>query len=178
MRACALIGWLAGALALAAATLANAAAADPTRDAIRALIVRDGVAELQRPVFADYRRALEGFYAALGYLPAWFTAGRALPEAAVALDELAAAPAHGLIAADYDVDGLRREAEAIAGDHRSAQRLARADVALSLTLLRYVSELHGGRVPPRTAGFFLASGNSEFDPGAVLAQALAEHRLR
>lgn len=178
MRARVLIGWLAGALFLAAATLAHVAAADPTRDAVRALLARDGVPELQRPVFADYRRTLEGFYAARDYLPAWFTGGRAQPEAAVALDELAAAPAHGLVAVDYDVDGLRREAEAIAGGDRSAQRLARADVALSLTLLRYLSDLHGGRVPPRTAGFLLASGNSGFDPGAVLAGALGEHRLR
>src|SRR5262249_16926023 len=76
--------------------------------------------QLRRPDFSTYRSALEDFYGRSAYAPKWLTQDAPWREA---LDELAAAPTHGLDAADYDVAWLRGELDAIAkGDDASARR--------------------------------------------------------
>src|SRR5689334_15927067 len=134
--------------------VASSAAADPpdreASDAIHALVVRGHLPQLKHPDFTRYRPALEAFYRANGYAARWLD-----PDAPwhAALDELAAAPMHGLDAADYDVDWLRGEFEAIAAGDRASERGPRADVALTVSLFRLLSDLHGGRVKPERAGF-------------------------
>jgi len=71
-----------------------------------------------------------------------------------ALRLLAFAADEGLDTADYDVDGLRALAQASATTHEP-EAIAHADVALSRALLRYLRDLHIGRVDPRAAGFVL-----------------------
>jgi murein L,D-transpeptidase YcbB/YkuD len=122
----------------------------PDRTEIRALIASGTLAQLRRPDFASLRPALDDVYRDPGYAPLWFGGGDA-PRAL--LVELSAAPTHGLDPADYDVDWLTAEASAIAAGDRSTTRIARADVALTVSFYRLLSDLHRGRVSPERAGF-------------------------
>jgi murein L,D-transpeptidase YcbB/YkuD len=122
----------------------------PDRTEIRALIASGTLAQLRRPDFASLRPALDDAYRDPGYAPLWFGGGDA-PRAL--LVELSAAPTHGLDPADYDVDWLMAEASAIAAGDRSTTRIARADVALTVSFYRLLSDLHRGRVSPERAGF-------------------------
>src|SRR5439155_13624502 len=115
------------------------------------------------------RKALADFYRADGYTPQWFSASAPWH---AGLAELAGAPAHGLETTDYDFDWLAAEFAAIAGGDRAPERAARADVGLTVSLFRLLSDLHRGRVAPARAGFRFESGRKPFDLGASLRTAL------
>ena len=141
-----------------------------TRDQVRALITRASLASLRRPDFATYRQPLEAFYGPSGKAPQWLTAN-ALWRAGVA--ELSAASDHGLEPSDYDVDWLNREFSAIAAGDLTPERVARADVALTVSLFRLLSDLHRGRVGPAGAGFKLSAGEKPLDVAALVRGSLA-----
>lgn len=160
---------------LAAALLfAGAAQADEASNAIQALIARGNLLQLARPDFSRYRAALDAFYKPVGYAPQWRT-----PDAPWrrAIDELAAAPTHGLDPADYDVDWLQGEFERIAAGDRASERGPRADVALTVSLFRLLSELHRGRVTPESAGFRFKGNDTPLDPAALVRAGLANGDL-
>ncbi len=154
--------------------LAGVAVADEpdtqAREAIQALIARGSLLQLEHPDFAAYRSDLIAFYGASGYAPQWLADERAWR---AALAELAAAPTHGLDAADYDVEWLQGEFVAIAAGDRASERGPRADVALTVSLFRLVSDLHRGRVTPERAGFRFRRTDTPLDVGALVSAGLA-----
>ncbi len=93
------------------------------------------------------REWLRAVYDGDGATPVWFTASGPRPAVASALATLRQAGTHGLDPGDYDPDAREREI-ATAAD-LSPERVARADVALTLALLRYASDLAQGRVAPQ-----------------------------
>ena len=163
--------WLGGALLLAASTVSAQAPAAPGGDEIRALIARGSLPQLHRPDFAAYRSALDDFYRAGGYAPQWLGAAEPWRDG---LGELVAAQDHGLDPADYDVAWLEGEFSAIAAGERAPERIARADVALTLSVFRLMSDLHRGRVSPAQAGFKFNGGEKPLDLAALLRNALAQ----
>ncbi|OGB17990.1 MAG: peptidase [Burkholderiales bacterium RIFCSPLOWO2_12_67_14] len=111
--------------------------------------------------------------------PLWFDAGRPRPQAWQAVELLAGAPGHGLVAEDYGVDALGRQvAEAAlepALDDQAQERLAQA---LSGAMQRYLSDLHQGRLDPRQIGHhFDPPPRDGFDPAARLREGLQAGRL-
>ena len=147
----------------------------PDREQIHVLIARGALPQLRRPDFADFRPALDDFYRDGGYAPQWL-AGSAQWRAG--LSELAAAPTHGLDAADYDVEWLDGELRAIAAGDRTPERVARADVALTVSLFRLLSDLHRGRVSPERAGFKFSPGDKRLDFAALLRGGMPTGRFQ
>lgn len=133
-------------------------------------------------------RALRGLVLALGLaaggawaseVSLWFASGRPGPQAWQALDLLAEAPGHGLIAEDYEIDTLARQVgEAHRGpppDDAAQERLAQT---LSATLQRYLTDLHQGRLDPRHIDHhFKPSVRADFDSVARLRDGLQAGRL-
>jgi L,D-transpeptidase YcbB len=161
--------WLVWRLVLAGSVLfAGSAMADEpdasSRAAVRALVANASLPQLRHPDFPAYRSALDAFYSASGYAPQWLE-----PDARwrAALSELEAAPTHGLDPADYDVDWLRTELEAIAAGDHASERGPRADVGLTVALFRMFSELHRGRVTPTRAGFSFTTRETPLDLAAL-----------
>jgi murein L,D-transpeptidase YcbB/YkuD len=169
-----LLGCLGVALLLLAAAGAAQTPDARNRDEVRALIVRANLSQLQRPDFMAYRQALDTFYGSGGYAPRWVA-----PNAPwrAGLDELAAAPAHGLEAGDYDLEWLRGEFSAISAGDRAPERLARADVALTVSVFRFLSDLHRGRVPPARSGFKFTTSDKPLDVAALLSGGIASGHL-
>ena len=89
--------------------------------------------------------------------------GRPTANALVARALIAGAADDGLDPADYRVPET--------ADPAAAER------ALSVAVLRWLRDLHLGRVDPREIGFRLASRQREHDFAALLAEALATQRL-
>ena len=152
-------------LALQLATSVSQAAGPAGRDALQTLVTRGTLPQLHRPDFARLRPVLEDVYRETDYAPRWFSAGSA-PRAMLA--ELIAAPGHGLDAADYDVDWLDRELSTIQAGDQSPERIARADVALTVSFFRFASDLQRGRVTPEQAGFKFSEGDKPLDLPALL----------
>src|SRR5208282_3134560 len=63
-----------------------------------------------------------------------------------------------------------------AGDH-APERVARADVALTVSFCRLLSDLHRGRVSPARAGFKFNPGDKPLDCAALLRSRIATGRL-
>ncbi|HET9300300.1 MAG TPA: L,D-transpeptidase family protein [Candidatus Polarisedimenticolaceae bacterium] len=121
-------------------------------------VVESGRVEILRwPDVRDYRRYLDAFYRERNDAPAWLRNG-ALTEQGVTLTHLfATADAKGVRAADYDGDRWPTHLNVLKGDP------AQLDVALTATLMRYISDLHIGRVNPQRVDFLLDVGPKKYD---------------
>ena len=162
-------------MALLVAAIASAQpVSSPDREQIHALISRGALPQLRRPDFADFRPALDDFYRSGGYAPQWLAGSAAWR---TGLAELASAPSHGLDTVDYDVEWLDAELRAIAAGDRTPERVARADVALTVSFFRLLSDLHRGRVSPERAGFKFSPGDKRLDFAALLQGGIATGRL-
>jgi murein L,D-transpeptidase YcbB/YkuD len=117
---------------------------------------------------------LRTLYRGHGYAPIWQKSGTATPQALRLLQVLHNAQAYGLDASDYDADSIDKGLRDLSAA-REAQpaRSAQLDLALSNAALRFVTDLHFGRVAPRAAGFRLPSPRSDLDSVATL-QRLAQ----
>lgn len=96
---------------------------------------------------ADYpeaqdRAALAGFYASRVYAPIWVTSTGLNPKAAAVIAEWGKADDWGLAAADFVPPAVT----AAAGDAPSPDTLANAELAMSLTALKYARYARGGRI--------------------------------
>jgi murein L,D-transpeptidase YcbB/YkuD len=134
---------------------------------------------LRRAHFASFRDELEGLYAPGGNAPLWLDGPRPTPVAAQAIGVLAGAGEKGLDPGDYDVALLETERRALLdAAHATPERLALFDVALSVELLRLVSDLHIGRANPRSADFVrdVEARKTELPP--LVLEAVRDGRVR
>ncbi len=147
--------------------------------AIQAIVVAGQLPGLRWPRFSDYQRSLVALYEARGWRPLWLEDGVPSAEAGDALLLLREAPAKGLDARDYDADLLDAQARRL-GERgsRSPEEMARFDVGLSVALMRHVSDLHIGRINPRTLHFGYDIDPKKLDLATVVAQAVRDGRIR
>jgi murein L,D-transpeptidase YcbB/YkuD len=149
--------------------------------AIEPLVEASRLEEMRWPDFTDYRKHLRNFYAPRGYEPAWVANGRPTPQALAVIALLDAADVKGINAVDYDATRWPGRIRALSG--ANAEGVARFDLALSASLMRYISDLHIGRINPRNLRFELDIETKKYylprllddiksapDPHAVLDQ--------
>ena len=118
--------------------------------------------------------ALRSVYAQRANAPLWSRDGHATPQAQALIRELQRADTYGLRREDYAGDAIAALAEKPAGSAvADAARWARFDVQLSGAALRFMSDLHYGRVKPTSVGFNLPTMHQRIDLGASLS-ALAD----
>lgn len=114
-----------------------------------------------RAGFSDCRDSLRTFYDDRGWTLAWVSAeGRPAPQALRVLDALGAAEQRGLRSGDYRLPPqAARFLDAEPTSVPSVQEAARFDAALTASLLKFLGDLHRGRVQPARLGFIL-----DFEP--------------
>ena len=114
------------------------------------LIASGRLSSLRWPDFSDYRTRVQRFYEPTAYSLAWIRAGTATDQARAIIEMLRNADAKGLDAEDYDgsrwEDRLARLHDA--GTPASNADFAQFDLALTVSLMRYISDVHLGRVNP------------------------------
>ena len=130
-------------------------------DSVRTLVDGGRLSELRWPNVSDYRPHLDAFYRSRNDALAWTRDGQATPQAVAVTELFAKADARGLNATDYDGD--RWSARIAALSNASPEALARFDVMLTATLMRYVSDLHIGRVNPSKVQFYLDVSQKKYD---------------
>ena len=163
--------WLVLGILLAASPFGDAAAqaGASENEAIKALIARGTLPELRHPDFREFQKALDDSYQPGAYAPLWLASGTT----PAMLAELKDAPSHGLDPKDYDIAWLEGELNAIGGGDRAPARVARADVVLTVSFFRLLSDVRDGRVSPARAGFKLEEPQNRIDLAAVLQRAKA-----
>jgi L,D-transpeptidase YcbB len=126
---------------------------------LREIITSGRLDDLRWPDFSDYRAHLQSLYEPSSFSLLWIDHGRPTSQALAIIQVFEQADRNGLDPEDYDgsrwKERLTREFQA--GND------ARFDAALSVCLMRYISDLHIGKVNPRHLGFGLSVENKKYD---------------
>jgi L,D-transpeptidase YcbB len=139
-------------------------------DELRALVSKGVLPELRWPDYSDYRGQVQKFYEPTGYALAWIQNGRPTPQAQAMISVFGEAASKGLDPADYDdqlwparIDKLRSA---------STSDVARFDLAMTVSVMRYLSDLHLGRVNPRYFHFGFDVDHNKYDLSSFLRERL------
>ncbi len=146
----------------------NAAAQGPAD--LGALIAAGTLADLRWPNFTDYRDDVRKFYASGGNSIAWFQNGKASPQALSMILLFQNASSKGLNPEDYDASRWDARLAKLQppAPKPSDTELARIDLALTVSAMRYISALHVGRVNPKHFKFGLVVGPTQYDLAELL----------
>jgi len=138
---------------------------------LRAIVESGRLADLQWPNFSDQAAHVREFYEQAGYKLAWSQGGRATAQAIELIGFLEGADQKGLDSKDYDgarwPDRLKALQES-GGTTETA--LVKFDAALTVSAVRYVSDLHLGKVDPKTLHKDFDPERQKHDAGAFLWQ--------
>ena len=146
-------------------------AQEPIVAAIRGIVEAGRRPLLRRPDFSDRQDSTWRLYDAANFRPLWLRSDKPTSQAAEILRALSEADRRGLSPEDYDAARLREEAARFDSATPPAAGDAGAfDTALTVSVLRYISDAHLGRVPPRAVGFALEMEPRPFDPVAFVSQ--------
>lgn len=164
-------------LALAAAQADGAEAPDAVvAAAIARLLAAGRHPRLARPDFRAERPAVERLY---GSPPRalWPRADAGRPSTQQVITLLREAGVQGLVPDDYDIRYLQDGAARLATEPAAAApEVALLDVAVTLSTIRFLTDVHRGRVDPRRVGFDYHAGERH-DIAELLRHALAAHDL-
>jgi murein L,D-transpeptidase YcbB/YkuD len=145
--------------------------ADSVAAGIAGIIAAGTLPILERPGFLPIRDQLVRLYQPGANAPLWVGPDSwATGQANVILGTLLTAPWEGLDSSDYSAHALERMAVRLAVEP-TVERVASFDVGLSAAFLRYLSDLHIGRVDPRAIGFKLVLPAEPHDLATLLRSA-------
>ncbi len=148
------------------------AASGQTAAMLRQIAASGRLADLRHPDFSDYRLHVQNFYESTGYAPAWVRGRHPAPQAFNIAGVLEKAGDKGLDAEDYD--GSRWTARLAHFPAASETEVARFDAALTVSTLRYISDLHIGKANPKSFHFGLDVGQKKFSLPDLLRQRLVD----
>jgi len=122
---------------------------------LRTIIESGTLSELRWPDFSDYEKHVRKFYESFGYSLAWIRGMQPTAQAQQVISILLKAEQKGLAAEDYDGPrwGDRLAKLQPASGQPSEIDAVRFDAALTVCLMRYVSDLHIGKVNPKHFDF-------------------------
>jgi L,D-transpeptidase YcbB len=140
----------------------------PSAD-LQKLVASGKLEDLRWPDFSDFANEVKEFYQKGNYAPAWVRGGRPTPQAQTMIGILEAADSKGLRAEDYDGGRWSARANQLNND----ENVARFDLALTVSAMRYISDLHVGRVNPQQIFLQLTVKKSEYDLAQFLRDRIA-----
>ncbi len=164
--------------------LAFASTTAETAEGSVAACVRRVVDDASHPIirwpdFPFYQDEMQGLYAPMDYGLVWFEDGRPRKQIAEVIVILNEATNHGLEPESYDAEELARQwRELSTGGALADHRRALFDTALSIALLRYISDLHIGRVNPKNLSVKLDIEPKKYDLPKLVRRAIDEDRIR
>jgi murein L,D-transpeptidase YcbB/YkuD len=132
---------------------------------LNALIAAGTLPDLRWPNFSNFRDDVKKFYAAGGNSLAWIQNGKASPQAVSMILILQQAATKGLNPEDYDASRWDARLARLqpTAPKPSDTDLAHIDLALTVSAMRYISDLDVGRVNPQHFKFGLTIGAQRLD---------------
>jgi murein L,D-transpeptidase YcbB/YkuD len=155
------IAWAFGSTALAQV---------PAEDALKRIIEEGSPAYLEGSATSRDRDQIGKLYEANGYRLLWSDGLKPTTTAISLLQELRLAGERGLDPEDYPANRLLYLlVDLIDAPHADIEQWALFDAGLSLAGLRFLSDLHGGRIDPASMGHDLSVGRMPLDIPTTLA---------
>jgi murein L,D-transpeptidase YcbB/YkuD len=138
---------------------------------LRDIVASGRLSDLRWPDFSDYRTQVAKFYDSAGFVPVWLSNNGPTQQAQTVIDVLRQTDSKGLNAEDYDGS---RWADRLARLRQSPTPAdqARFDAALTVCAMRYISDLHIGKVNPRHFKFNLDVARKKYDLPLFLREKL------
>ena len=164
-------------LATAAGTaVAQQSGASDVSSQLRGIASAGQLPELRWPDFSDYREHVRNFYQPSGYTPAWIRDGQPTPQALAIIEILKQADSQGLDPEDYDGSRWADRLARLQKPH-DAGEAAIFDAALTVCLMRYISDRHIGKINPEHFKFGLSVEAKKYDLPAFLRERLVNGRM-
>jgi murein L,D-transpeptidase YcbB/YkuD len=167
------VGCLVAVAAARGSQVATTADAFEFATTLRQIAAAGQLSDLRWPDFSDYRIHVTNFYEAANYAPAWLNNNEPTQQAQTLIEVLKQADAKGLNAEDYDGSRWTDRLARLRQSPSPADR-AHFDAALTVCVMRYVSDLHIGRVNPQHFKFNLDVSAKKYDLPAFLRDKLMQ----
>jgi murein L,D-transpeptidase YcbB/YkuD len=149
----------------------SAAAVASSTATLRDIVAAGRLSDLRWPDFSDYRVLVASFYDSAGFIPVWLSNNAPTQQAQTLIDVLQQADSKGLNAEDYDGSRWADRLARLRQSPSSADQ-ARFDAALTVCAMRYISDLHIGKVNPRHFKFNLDVARKKYDLPLFLREKL------
>jgi murein L,D-transpeptidase YcbB/YkuD len=130
------------------------------------------LADLKWPNFPDYRQHVQALYEGVNYAPVWVRAGQPTPQAQAMMTAFEVSRLKGLNPEEYDAERWPSRWNALKSTPGDATTIARFDAALTVSAMRYISDLHIGRVNPKHFKFGIDVAQKSYDLPQFLLQKL------
>ncbi len=141
---------------------------------LRDILEAGRLADLHWPEFGSLRAPALSFYESGEFSLAWFSDARPTAQALAIVGLLEHAEEKGLVADDYDGPAWadRLAGFNAQGTHPEEADMIRFDVALTVSAMRYASDLHLGRVDPSSFGFSTERKRKQFSLSQFLRESV------
>jgi murein L,D-transpeptidase YcbB/YkuD len=149
------------------------------KQTVDALLASKQLSMLRQPDFSPQSKDLIALYRRNNNKLLWLDKGRSPNNFNLAFDLLRNARADGLNPINYDYEKLRQYFQAtVSSRQNDARFLASCDLGLSVSLLRYIHDLHFGRVDPLSLNYPVQFGaKPDFNAGQLLKRHLDRHSI-
>ncbi|WP_263373112.1 L,D-transpeptidase family protein [Granulicella aggregans] len=130
-------------------------------DNIEAVTKSPTLSILRWPNYSDYQPAVATFYDDRNNEVAWTRDGKPTKQALAFIQAFKDAAAKGLNPEDYDASRWPARIQKLAG--KNEDDFAQFDVAMTIAVMRYISDLHIGRVNPTHFNFDIDVNTKKYD---------------
>ena len=137
-------------------------------DRLRTIASAGKLDSLTRPDFSDYRLHFQHAYDTSSYAPLWLNGNQPTPQATAIIALLQNSVHKGLNPDDYDASHWQGRLDGLKTANDMA--LADFDAALTVGLMRYISDLHIGRVNPASFKFGIDIETKKYDMPQFVTQ--------
>ena len=131
------------------AAVPNTLNAEAVAGQLKTIAAGGTLADLAARNFSDYRQQVQALYEAANYTPVWVRDGQPTPQALGVIAALEASRQKGLTPEDYDASRWTGRLLGLKNTPGDATTVAHFDAALTVCAMRYISDLHIGRVNPK-----------------------------
>jgi L,D-transpeptidase YcbB len=139
---------------------------------LRTIVAAGTLPDLTWPSFPDYRQQFQGLYEATQYTPVWVRDGQPTPQAQTVITALENSRQKGLNPEEYDASRWPARLDTLKHAPNDASIVAHFDAALTVSAMRYISDLHIGRVNPKHFKFGIDVAQKTYDMPQFLLQKL------
>ncbi|QHS52514.1 murein L,D-transpeptidase [Edaphobacter sp. 12200R-103] len=140
-------------------------------DDIQSLVAFSRLSFLRWPNISDYEPLVKTFYDDRNYEIAWTRDGKPTPAAQGFIKAFAEAADKGLNPEDYDNSRWPARIQSLSSGHEDV--VAKFDVAMTVNVMRFISDLRIGRVNPQHFNFGIDVANKKYN----LAEFISDHAV-
>jgi murein L,D-transpeptidase YcbB/YkuD len=130
---------------------------------LRAIAVAGKLADLRWPDFSDYRVHFQRVYDSSNFAPVWVRGDQPSSQALGMIRAFEESARKGLNPEEYDSSRWEARVAALKSSSVSANTVADFDAALTVATMRYISDLHIGRVNPAHFKFGIDVKQKKYD---------------